>query len=243
MPAQPKPEEAPRLRDAMPRPLLLLFVVLGVIVIGATAVALVAPGTVERQAVEARRPPPKGDLSHDVGRIFPAPLPSVVSTIDEQCPAAAGARPIGGPSAVERGRQILRQICRLEKGGVGPEIQTAIEGIRGVRIRTADFGLTGVDSTVDLKTRTIYLNLRFVLSKVEPSAVAPVVLHEAWHLAHASEPITAAQELAARTVEVAACRELIATQEWPRWCKDALAIVNLPRAKALSLLERAGFPH
>lgn len=240
---QPPADGGPRLIDAMPRPLLVLFVALGLFAVGASVWFLIKPPRTDAVAVHARRPPAEDStLSHGVGRIYPAPTPSAIRRIEAPCPEVEQVTPLGGPSAVERVRLMLVEVCGLAKGGVGDEIAAAIEGLPRARIRSAQFDRTGVDSTVDLRQRVIYLNTKFVLAKIPIRQVVPVVLHEAYHLAHSGERITATEELAARTVELAACRELVRATDWPRWCSDANTLVSLPRARALDLLEQAGYP-
>lgn len=239
-PAADGEERRLRFVDAMPRPLLALFALVSLTALVVSVLALLRPPQAP-VAVQDRRPPPRGTLSHDVRRVFPAPLPSQVERIEAPCPAVAGVVPQGGVAAVRRLEVALERICALTKGGVAPELGQAARGLAGATIRFADFRRTGVDSTLDYASRTIYLNVKLALSRTPVTHVAPILLHEGWHLEHGAEPVTAAQELSARRVEVAACRELIRRTDWPRWCRDAAALTDLPEARALDLLVAAGY--
>jgi hypothetical protein len=238
MPEAPQP--GLRLRDAMPRPLLITFAVVAVVAIAAAALVLLKPSTFESVPLGERRPPPRGTFSHDVGSVIPAPTPSVQSTLDPPCSAVAGARLIGGGDGVLRLRAALEQACRLEQG-VSPAMTRAVQALNRATIRFGFFTRTGVESTLDHATNTISLNLKFAQRKVLISHLVPVLLHEGVHLQNASESTTAVQELGARRIEVAACRQLIEIKRWPRWCHDARALTDLDEAQALALLRAAGY--
>jgi len=241
----PPPRKQPtklRFIDSMPRAMLVTFVLAGLAAVVTAVVFIVAPPKSPAIPVEQRRPPPHGTLSHDTGRIYAAPLPPVVPTLAPACAAVATVKLEAGGAGVARLRSVLADLCRLSHGGVPTEIATAIGGLRGATIRFAGFQRAGVESTADFATRTIWLNLKFSQEAMDVEQVAPVVLHEGWHLAHAKDPVTAEQELDARAAEVAGCRQLIDINKWPRWCLDARALTELPVARAIALLVSAGYP-
>ena len=231
-----------RFIDSMPRPLLVVFVVAGVVAVVAALVFIIHPPQSQTIAIQDRRPPPRGTLSHDTGRLVPAPLPSPLSTLPPACPTFATTTLKVGPAGVVRLRGVLGDLCRLSHGGVPAELTTAIAGLKGATIRFAAFQRAGVESTADFATRTIWLNLKFSQSNMSIEQVAPVLAHEGWHLAHPGDAVTAEQELGARRAEVAACRELMSVDKWPRWCNDARTLTELPAARAIALLVSAGYP-
>ena len=241
--ASPPRREPSKLRfiDAMPRPLLVLFLATGTVAVVAALVFIIHPPEFATVPVQERRPPPKGALTHDAGRVVPAPVPSVLPSVSPPCSAVSTTILKVGPAGAVRLRQVLTDICRLAHGGVAPELTTAIGGLKGATIRFAVFQRAGVESTADLTGRTIWLNIKFSRSNVPVEQVAPVIVHEGWHLAHPRDAVTATQELGARRAEVAACRELISIDSWPRWCKDARALTDLPAARAIALLVSAGY--
>jgi len=241
--ASPPRREPSKLRfiDAMPRPLLVLFLVTGAVAVVAALVFIIHPPEFATVPVQDRRPPPKGALTHDAGRVVPAPVPSVLPSVSPPCSAVSTTILKVGPAGAVRLRQVLTDICRLAHGGVAPELTTAIGGLKGATIRFAVFQRAGVESTADFTGRTIWLNIKFSRSNVPVEQVAPVIVHEGWHLAHPRDAVTATQELGARRAEVAACRELISIDSWPRWCKDARALTDLPAARAIALLVSAGY--
>jgi len=231
-----------RFIDAMPRPLLVVFLVTGTVAVVAALVFIIQPPEFSTVPVQERRPPPRGTLTHDTGRIFPAPLPSAAPAVSAPCSALSTTVLKVGVSGAVRLREVLADVCRLAHGGVARELTTAIGGLKGVTIRFAVFQRAGVESTADFATRTIWLNIKFSRSNLAVEEVAPVIVHEGYHLAYIQDAVTAAQELGARRAEVAACRELISVDQWPRWCKDARALTDLPAARAVALLVSAGYP-
>ena len=72
------------------------------------------------------------------------------------------------------------------------DLTIAIKGLGTSTIRFAGFQLAGVESTADLATRTVWLNLKFSESNLPVEQVAPVLVHEGWHLAHPGDAVTAA---------------------------------------------------
>src|SRR5579864_1957565 len=239
----PKPDNSKlRFIDAMPRPLLIVFALAGVAAVVAALVFIIHPPESATIPVQDRRPPPHGTLSHDVGKLVPAPLSSVIPTLPPACSAFSTTVLEVGPAGAARLRAVLSDLCRLSQGGVPAELTTAISGLKNATIRFAAFQRAGVESTVDFATRTVWLNLKFSESNLPIEQVAPVLVHEGWHLAHPRDAVTAEQELGARRAEVDTCRELIATDKWPRWCNDARTLTDLPVARAIALLVSAGYP-
>jgi hypothetical protein len=242
--ASPPRKQPTKLRfiDSMPRALLVLFTIAGVAAVVTALVFIIDPPRSATLPVEQRRPPPRGTLSHDTGRIYPAPLPSVVPAVAPACPAIATTRIKAGTAGVARLRAVLADLCGLSHGGVSADLTLAIRGLRGATLQFAGFQRAGVESTVDFATKTIWLNLKFSQESMDVELVAPVVVHEGWHLAHPNDAVTAGQELGARTAEVDACRQLINIDKWPRWCQDGRALTELPAARAIALLVSAGYP-
>ena len=230
-----------RFIDAMPRPLLVLFLVAGVVAVVAALVFIIHPPEFSTVPVQERRPPPRGALTHNVGKLAPAPVPSPEATLPPACAAFSTTVLRVGPAGAVRLRQALVDLCRLSHGGVPADLTIAIKGLGTSTIRFAGFRLAGVESTADLATRTVWLNLKFSESNLPVEQVAPVLVHEGWHLAHLGDAVTAEQELGARRAEVAACRELMDVSKWPRWCNDARTLTDLPAARAIALLVSAGY--
>src|SRR5438270_10606017 len=181
----PKPDNSKlRFIDAMPRPLLVLFALAGVAAVVAALVFIIHPPESATIPVQDRRPPPRGTLSHDVGRLVPAPLPSVLPSLSPACSAFSTTVLKVGPAGAVRLRAVLSDLCRLSHGGVPADLTTAIGGLKGATIRFAAFQRAGVESTADFATRTIWLNLKFSQSNLPLEEVAPVIAHEGWHLAY-----------------------------------------------------------
>src|SRR5438477_5333447 len=115
-----------RFIDAMPRPLLVLFLVAGVVAVAAALVFIIHPPEFSTVPIQERRPPPRGSLTHDTGRIFPAPLPSAAPRVSAPCSAlSTTVLKVGVAGAVRLGA-VLTDICRLAHGGVAPELSSAI---------------------------------------------------------------------------------------------------------------------
>jgi hypothetical protein len=239
-----EPVEKPktvRFVDSMPRPVLVMFAFAGAVALVAAVVFIIHPPSSSTVPVQERRPPPRGTLSHDVGKLAPVPLPSVLPSVSPPCDAVATTKLEVGLAGAARLRALLTDICTVAKGGVAPELTAAVGGLKGATIRFALFGRPGVESTADLTTFTIWLNAKFSRSNLAVEQVVPVVIHDAWHIAHREVAVTAEQELGARRAEVAACRELIAVDKWPRWCLDARALTTLNQSAAIDLLVSAGY--
>ena len=236
-----QPQEGPRLLDAMPRPLLVVFVAAALVATVASLFAILKPPTFGTVDVEDRRPPPSGGVTHDAGEVFPAPTPTVDIPYDPPCPEVGSVAVIGGVSFVRRVEDALALACEVARGGPSDVLTAAIGGFEGATIRIAEFERSGVESHAELRTRTISVNLKFTERRRSARELIPVLMHEASHLLNASDPLTARAELAARAVEVAACREFIPLADWPRWCDDARALTDLPEEDAIELLVSAGY--
>ncbi len=242
MPDPPTDERAPRFLESMPRPVLVVFLLAGVVALVAAVVIVIRPPTFGTVALEDRRPPPDGVFTHDPGRVFPAPLPDEGISFDPPCDAFATTRPVGGRAFIERVTEGLRQACTLQGASIPAEVLTAIDGLAGATIRIAEFERSGIESTADLGARIIWVNLKLTSRLGGNRAdMVPVILHEAFHLAGTGEVLTAERELAARRVEAEACRQFVPIDEWPRWCEDARDLTALPDDEAIALLVSAGF--
>jgi hypothetical protein len=230
-----------RFVDSMPRPPLVLFLVVGAVAVVTAVVFIIHPPESATIPVQDRRPPPRAALTHDTGKLAPAPLPSALPSLPPACPAFSTTVLKVGPAGAVRLNQVLTDLCRLSHGGVPADLTTAIGGLAHSTIRFAAFQRAGVESTADFGSRTIWLNLKFSESNVPVEQVAPVIVHEGWHFAHPDDAVTAEQELGARRAEVDACRQLMDISKWPRWCNDARALTDLPVARAVALLVSAGY--
>jgi hypothetical protein len=185
---------------------------------------------------------PRSVFTHDVGRITAAPLPSVIPTAAPACDLYRDTRLVAGGDGVARLRQALALICPLEKGGLGDDVSSAARALSRATIEFGLFTATGVDSTMDAGARIVWLNARYALRSVPLEQLAPSLLHEAFHLIDPDAPVTAERELRARAVELAVCKQLVPIDDWPRSCRDADGLLRLDRARALALLESAGYP-
>lgn len=237
----PDPRPKPSFLRSMPGPLMALFVVGLAVALGIAVWAVAFPSRVLPPDPGERRPPPARALSHDVGEVVPAPVPSPLAAYEPPCRALAGARPEGGPPGVLRLAEALRPLCRLAGTGVAPELAEAVRALDGTRIRFARFARTGVESSLDGRARRILLNLKFAKGGSRVDVIAPVLAHEGSHLAHLGEPFDAAAELRARRAELAACREVIRRDRWPRGCREAEELVALGEERALAALRAAGY--
>lgn len=236
-------KSAVRLRDAMPRPLLITFLAAGAAALALIALLLVWPPRPAALPLAERRSPPRGVLSHDVGRIVPAPVPSVLP-VGPAAPCTALARVTieGGVAARQRLMAGLRPLCALTGPSISPELRDGIAGLDGVVLRFAAFQRSGEEASTDLPAGRIFVNLRFARTNTPTILVTPILVHEGWHLAHQGERVTASGEFKAREAELGACRQLIDRDKWIRNCEDAENIVNLGEERAVALLMTAGFP-
>lgn len=232
-----------RLRDAMPRPLSVTFLVAGALAVALITVLLVHPPRPSPLRLAERRSPPHGSFTHDVGRIVPAPAPSPIPAgVAPPCDAFSGVRIDGGVAAQERLFAGLKPLCALTGPSIPAELRDGIDGLARVTMRFAAFQRSGEEATTDLSSATLYVNVRFARKNTPTVLVTPILVHEGWHLAHRSDAVTATGEFRARQAELDTCRQVIDRDKWIRNCSDAEEIVGLGEARAVALLESAGFP-
>jgi hypothetical protein len=227
------------IRKAMPPILLAVFGLLSVAALGAGIWLLLNPATLSEVRVEQHRLAPADGLTHQSGRLAPAPTPSVIPTVAPACAAFADTKIIMSGDGVLRINEALQRLCRLSGGGVPTELATAIDGLAGATIRFAQFDFGDLEATSS--DSTIWINLRFARRDSPIEHLLPPLLHEAFHLANGVTEPTAAQELGARAAELAACRELIPRDEWPRWCQDAEELTTMDESEAIRRLVSAGY--
>ncbi|MHB8513121.1 MAG: hypothetical protein ACYDCC_13190 [Actinomycetota bacterium] len=224
----------------MPAPLLIVFLVAALAAIATVVVVLINPPQ-PKIAVAQRRSPPAPGYSHDVGQIIPAPVPTPMPKTVAPCSALRGVVIEGGPPAQARIGGVLQRMCPLLSAD--PGYGQSVQALKHAHIRFAAFARTGDPSTLVLGPPTmIYINFRFARHDQSAMYIAPLLAHEGFHLLHRSEPFNASQELDARTVELEACRLLIAVDAWPRECTDAQQLIDFGRSRAIQALEGAGFP-
>lgn len=231
----------PRFRESMPAPLMAAFAALALGALGMVLWLILAPPRFRTVPVAERRPPPVGFRAHGVGRLIPAPAPEPPPRFEPPCPELGAVAVEGGPPAHARFRAALRPLCRLFDPGAPAEAREALRGLAGATIRFARFERTGVESTSDVRARRIWINLRFARSETPPVEIAPLLVHEARHLADRDRRLGASAELDAREAELAVCRALIAADRWPRHCGDAEDVVRRGRAGATEVLVEAGY--
>jgi hypothetical protein len=198
----------------------------------AVAVSAFAGFGADEVPVAARRPPPGGGLTHDVGEYAVGQAtPSRVE--GAACPEIADLRVAG--TEVDRSRLVegLSALCDLDQSGVADLVRRF--GDDGGVIRFAQFTETGVDSTALTTEPLILVNARF--SVTDPAWIAPLVVHDLVTLD--GEPGTASTELAAREAELAACTRLFPDTRPSRACDDARALLDLD--DPLSALREAGY--
>ena len=238
----------PKLRfvDSMPRPLLVIFLMFAVAGVGVVVWLFADPPSPEQVALELRRSPPIGSLTHDVVRARPVDIPTPLPAFDSPCATLRGIVVEGGQAAQERIERAIRPICDRLRGATLPPLpENVVRAARALttsKIRFALLTRTGDLSTADLNERRILLAIALSRTNAPTGPIAMLLVHEGYHLSFGG-PVTAAQEFGARRAEYDACRILIPDRRrWPRGCDDALAMVRLGEARAVELLVRAGFP-
>lgn len=229
------------IRKAMPASLLVTFALLCLVSLSAVIVLMLKPTVLVPIPVAARRPAPASGYSHDPGLLAPAPTPSAAPVLPAPCEAFAGTKLIMSGDGVLRVREALDRLCRLTGGGVSPELATAFEGLGTASIRIAQFRASDLESTLEPETRTIWLNIRFARRGTPVAEMLPPLIHEAYHLGSGMGFPDSRSEVEARRAELSVCKQIIARNEWPRWCKEAETITSAPLDKALQELEDAGF--
>ena len=238
------PDRGLKFRESMPRPLMIAFVATGVAALGVIVWLLVSPPAPSQLDIASRRSAPGGALTHAVVELAPAPAPTPPPDFNPPCDAVAGVFLNGGEAAQNRLGFVLESyLCPLATNELQPaEVKRAIGALKDATIRFGLFRRTGEQSTADLATRTIYVNVDLARTSVDPIVIAPLLVHEGWHLA-AGGSVSAVQEFGARRAELQACRSVFSSpdREPSRGCLDAQAIVTLGEARAVELLIRAGF--
>jgi len=239
------PEPAsPNLRfiDSMPRPLIVIFLVFAAVGIGLVVWVFVDPPSAKQVALELRRSPPGAGYSHNAVRIRPVAAPPQIPTY--AFPACVrGVVVEGGVAAQERLDRVMKPLCDLAiKPSTSRTLTDTIHALGRAKIRFALFTRTGDLSTTELAERRILLAIALSRTNVPAGVIAPLLVHEAYHIL-AGTRVTAAGEFQARTVEYEACRDLFPDRDtWPRGCDDAQAMVRLGEGRAVELLVRAGYP-
>ena len=240
---QEAPDRGMKFRESMPRPLMIAFLATGALAIGVIVWLLAVPPTPTQLDIAARRSAPSGAFSHDVVHVEPAPIPTPLPDFEPPCEAVAGVVVEGGPAAQSRIGFVVREhLCRLAFDETQPpEVKRAIAALSEATIRFGRFTRTGEQSTLELSTGRIYINVDLARTSVDPVVIGPLLVHEGWHLA-AGGPVTAPQEFGARRAELQACRVIFRERDPARGCLDAQAIVAAGEARAVELLVRSGFP-
>ncbi|MGH2727032.1 MAG: hypothetical protein ACRDKS_08650, partial [Actinomycetota bacterium] len=231
-----------RFRESMPRPLLIGFIVAAIAAAGLVVWLLISPPAPRALDLGSRRSPPLGSFTHFVVRADPAPIPTPIPTFTAPCDAVAGVVVEGGGAAQNRIGFVLKaHLCRIFSDEFQPaEVKEAIAALSRARIRFAVFARTGEQSTTDLAANRILLNVDLARTSVDPIVIAPLLVHEGWHL---TQPVTAFSEYEARIVELQACSAVFETvDDFSRGCRDAQAIVALGKMRAIESLVRAGYP-
>lgn len=233
-----------RFRESMPKPLLIAFLSTAVLAVGLVVWLLIRPPVPKNLDLGSRRSPPSGSFTHNVLRAIPVDIPSPLPAFNPPCDAVSGIVIEGGEAAQGRIASVLRLLlCRIDGDETQPqEVKQAIRALSSAKIRFAILTRTGEQSTTDLTAKRIMINVDLARTSVYPTLIAPLLVHEGWHLSIGG-PVTAAQEFAARVAELQACRVVYPKDTEPsRGCVDAQAIVTLGETRAIELLVRAGFP-
>jgi hypothetical protein len=234
-----------RFLESMPRPAIVVFLIFAATGIGLVVWLFVHPPTAKQVALELRRSPPAGAFTHDVVRSNPVAIPTPLDPFNPPCTEVRGLVVEGGQPAHDRIYRALGPVCGLlspnAREHAPADVRRAIEALATARIRFALFTRTGDLSTADIGARRILLALALSRVNVPAGPIAPLLIHEGYHLA-LGRPVTAEQEFGARRVEYEACRLLFEPKVFPRGCDDARDIVRLGEARAVELLVRAGYP-
>ncbi|CAN5241683.1 hypothetical protein BH20ACT9_BH20ACT9_11040 [soil metagenome] len=217
----------------LPRWFVLTALVMVPVAVAVVVAALASSGPA-RLPVAARRPPPSGGLTSDVGRFRTGDSRPVVYA--GTCPTLRGVRVAG--AAVDRAvlRHGLAGLCNTE---LPPSVDSRLRRFAraGGVVRFAQFEATGVDSAAALSRRppVVYVNAKF--ARTDPLWVAPLVAHDVTFLD--ADPASARGALAARRAELRVCRGLLAGRRPSRGCEDARRLLALP--DPLRSLREEGF--
>jgi hypothetical protein len=195
--------------------------------------------------VAARRSPPTADQSHGVGSYrVPALDPANRDRLVRRqagCPRLAAVTLAGTAGEVALLEAAAERLCAL--GSVAPiERARAALHASGAVVEFAEFELGINDSTTVFgQGRPVVLvNGKFQVGG-RPERIAALLVHEGSHVADGGPP-TAADELAARKAELAACGRLFTGDVQPnRGCADAAALLADDDATVLAELRKAGY--
>ena len=232
-----------RFLESMPRPLIVLFLLLAAAGLGLVVWTFAHPPVSKQVALASRRSPPVGRFSHDslLVRMVAVPNPLPAYTPPHACPEFAGVIIEGSVRALDRIGRVLDGLCGAKTLSSSPEFQQALKALGTARIRFALFKRTGNLSTAYMRAGRILLAVGLSHETVAVGTIAPLLIHEAYHLSQGL-PVTATQEFHARVAEFAACAALFDEDQYTRGCDDARDIVSLGKARAIDLFIRAGYP-
>jgi hypothetical protein len=168
-----------------------------------------------------RRPVGTSEVTHERGQAALAD-----STDADRGPGCAvGIDVVGDEGGRAAGRRALAAVCHLLESD---DVEVARVGLRnwiqsdGV-LRVAVFELTGLDSSARVEDGRVVIEINAKFQFEDAARAAPVVLHELVHLGQSwpGSPVGAEDELAAITVQAAACDELGIREDPPRGCLDS----------------------
>lgn len=210
-----------------------LLCLFGVVAVIATAIGAFLVFGPEEVPVEARRPPPGEQLTHEVGEFLIGETPEI--PYEAACPQLEGIRIAGTARDQELLRLALAGLCNtpLPSDAEAALARFAADG--GV-VRFALFEATGVDSAAQLDGERILVNAKYVQLN-RSRWIAPVIAHDAVVLA--GDPASAETALRAREIEAEVCRRLLGSEDPSRGCDDAEAVLAL--GDPLTALREVGF--
>ncbi len=194
----------------------------------------------------ARRSPPAGQLTHDVGGYrVPALDPAnraLVVRRHPSCPRLAAVTLVGTAGEVRLLELAAERTCALRST---PGIQRAREGLARARATVvfAEFQVSGNESATRLGPGgpLVLVNGQFSQLHSAPERTAVLLVHEGVHVADGRPP-TADGELAADQAQLDACVRLYAAPDRSNVsCQDAASLLALGEARALDELRRAGY--
>ena len=195
--------------------------------------------------VAARRSPPTAELSHGVGAYrVPALDPGNRDRLVRRragCPRLSAVNLAGTAGEVALLEAAAERLCALRSV---PPVERARGALQraAAEVRFAEFELGINESTTVLGPGrpVVLVNGKFQVGG-RPERIAALLVHEGSHVADGAPP-TAAEELAARKAELAACGRLFGGEVSPnRGCADAAALLARDDATVLDELRRAGY--
>ncbi|MDX1510693.1 MAG: hypothetical protein R3249_05070 [Nitriliruptorales bacterium] len=153
----------------------------------------------------------------------------------------------GDEGARSAGRRALSAVCQLVQSGDFPLAEQGVRtwvgaGQHVAVLRFVVFQRTGLDSTVVLEADRIVIEVSNKFIFDDATEAAPTLVHEFAHLGQAwpTEPLTAADELAAMLEQQRACDRIAIRQDPPRTCLDSAELFELE--DPLEALVEAGWP-